>query len=84
MRGGGAAAVVVSTQAFATFGSRTALENDFLLGILIALGFAITVLAYSVVPIFGGHINPSVLFAFLILKNLLLTPFYFVRFCSVG
>ena len=68
--------VAVSTQAFVAFGSgAVGLDNDFLLGVSMAFGFAIAVLAYSVAPISGGHINPAVSFAFFILKDLPVTHF---------
>jgi aquaporin PIP len=75
--------VAVSTQAFVAFGPGE-LDNDFLLGVSIAFGFAISVLAYSVAPISGGHINPAVSFAFFILKDLPLTEFisYVVAQCA--
>jgi MIP family channel proteins len=67
--------VAVSTQAFQAFDPDTELDNDFLLGVSIAFGFAISVLAYSVAPISGGHINPAVSFAFFILQDLPLMDF---------
>jgi MIP family channel proteins len=67
--------VAVSTQAFSAFDPDTKLDNDFLLAVSIAFGFAISILAYSVAPISGGHINPAVSFAFFILKDLPLIDF---------
>jgi aquaporin PIP len=76
--------VAVSTQAFVALAPGQPLDNSFLLGVSIAFGFAIAVLAYSVAPISGGHINPAVSFAFFILKDLPLTHFlsYLVAQCA--
>jgi MIP family channel proteins len=76
--------VAVSTQAFAAFAPGSELDNDFLLSVSIAFGFSIAVLAYSVAPISGGHINPAVSFAFFLLKDLPPTDFllYIIAQCT--
>jgi MIP family channel proteins len=74
--------VAVSTQAFAAFAPDSELNNDFLLGVAIAFGFAISVLAYSVAPISGGHINPAVSFAFFILQDLSFSDFIWYIFAQ--
>lgn len=40
------------------------------LGVALAFGIGISVLAYSIAPISGGHINPAVTLAFVILKQM--------------
>lgn len=40
------------------------------LGVALAFGIGISVLAYSIAPISGGHINPAVTLAFVVLKKM--------------
>jgi glycerol uptake facilitator-like aquaporin len=58
----------VSTQWMNT--SDDGLDNTFLTAVALAFGIGIAVLAYTIAPISGGHINPAVTFAFLILKKM--------------
>jgi glycerol uptake facilitator-like aquaporin len=48
----------------------TNLSDAFLTSVALAFGIGITVLAYSIAPISGGHINPAVTFAFMLLKKM--------------
>lgn len=61
---------VVSTQAFVVFDPDSGLDNTFLTAVPLAFGLAISVLAYSIAPISGGHINPAVTFAFVLLGDM--------------
>jgi MIP family channel proteins len=61
--------VAVSFQAFAS-GPEATLDNSFILGVSMAFGLAITVLAYTVAPISGAHLNPAVSLAFVLLGEL--------------
>jgi glycerol uptake facilitator-like aquaporin len=45
-------------------------SNTFLLAVAMAFGIGISVLAFAIAPISGGHINPAVTFAFVLLKGL--------------
>eukprot|EP00547_Thalassionema_nitzschioides_P000640 CAMPEP_0194213168 /NCGR_PEP_ID=MMETSP0156-20130528/13555_1 /TAXON_ID=33649 /ORGANISM="Thalassionema nitzschioides, Strain L26-B" /LENGTH=267 /DNA_ID=CAMNT_0038941139 /DNA_START=73 /DNA_END=876 /DNA_ORIENTATION=- len=40
------------------------------LGVSLAFGLGISVLAYTIAPISGGHINPAVTFAFILLRKM--------------
>lgn len=44
-------------------------DNTFLTAVALAFGIGIAVLAYSIAPISGGHINPAVTFAFVLLGD---------------
>mmetsp|Transcript_17127 Transcript_17127/g.28458 ORF Transcript_17127/g.28458 Transcript_17127/m.28458 type:complete len:283 (+) Transcript_17127:250-1098(+) len=46
------------------------LDNTFLTAVALAFGIGIAVLAYTIAPISGGHINPAVTFAFLVLGKM--------------
>lgn len=48
----------------------TNLSDAFLTSVALAFGIGIAVLAYSIAPISGGHINPAVTFAFMLLKKM--------------
>lgn len=41
-----------------------------ILGVSLAFGWGISVLAYTIAPISGGHINPAVTFAFILLRKM--------------
>lgn len=45
-------------------------DNAFLTAVSLAFGIGIAVLAYTIAPISGGHINPAVTFAFLVLRKM--------------
>ena len=51
-------------------GNPTDLSDSFLTSVALAFGIGIAVLAYSIAPISGGHINPAVTFAFMLLKKM--------------
>ena len=50
----------VSSQALTAFSPGTTNDNSFLTAVALAFGFGIVVLAYSIAPLSGGHINPAV------------------------
>ncbi|GAX16303.1 aquaporin-1 [Fistulifera solaris] len=50
-------------------------DNGLLVAIALAFGFAISVLAYTIAPVSGGHINPAVTFAFVVLGDFNLFQF---------
>jgi len=60
----------VSAQAMLGFNPADTNDNTFLTAVAIAFGFGITVLAYTIAPISGGHINPAVTFAFVLLGDM--------------
>jgi len=59
----------VSAQAEPVFNTN-ATSGAFLVTVALAFGFGISVLAYSIAPISGGHINPAVTFAFVLLGDM--------------
>jgi MIP family channel proteins len=59
----------VSTQALNS-NQNTTLDNTFLVSVALAFGLAVSCMVFSIAPISGGHINPAVSFAFLILGDL--------------
>jgi len=67
--------VAVSTQVFATLDSTGNLDNAFLMSVALAFGSAITVLAYTVAPWSGAHMNPAVTFAFWLLQKMNVVQF---------
>jgi len=67
--------VAVSTQVFATLDSTGNLDNAFLMSVPLAFGSAITVLAYTVAPWSGAHMNPAVTFAFWLLQKMNVVQF---------
>jgi glycerol uptake facilitator-like aquaporin len=48
----------------------TDLNDAFLTSVALAFGIGIAVLAFSIAPISGGHINPAVTFAFVLLRKM--------------
>ena len=46
----------------------TDLNDAFLTSVALAFGIGIAVLAFTIAPISGGHINPAVTFAFVLLR----------------
>lgn len=48
-------------------------DNSFLTAVAFAFGLVIAVLAYTIAPISGGHINPAVTFAFVLLGDMKIT-----------
>jgi glycerol uptake facilitator-like aquaporin len=75
--------VAVSSQAFAVRQQEegrgallhTTLDTAFIVGVAMAFGFAISVLAYTIAPISGGHMNPAVTLAFVLLGEMNLFQF---------
>lgn len=61
---------VVSSQALLGLDPDTTNDNTFLTAVAMSFGFAIVVLAYTIAPISGGHINPAVTFAFVLLGDM--------------
>ena len=61
---------VVSSQSLAAFDPNTSLDNSFLTAVALAFGIGIVVLAYSIAPISGAHINPAVTFSFMLLGEI--------------
>ena len=60
----------VASQAMAILNPGTTNDNTLLTAVALAFGFGITVLVYSIAPISGGHINPAVTLAFVILGQM--------------
>lgn len=60
----------VSSQSILGFNGSSQQDNSFLTAVATAFGFGITVLAYSIAPISGGHINPAVTLSFVVLKKM--------------
>jgi aquaporin PIP len=73
----------VSSQAIVGFDSEATIDNSFLTAVALAFGIGIAVLVYTVAPVSGGHINPAVTFAFVLLGDLspTLGVFYIVAQC---
>jgi len=67
--------VAVSTQVFATLDSTGNLDDAFLMSVALAFGSAITVLAYTIAPWSGAHMNPAVTFAFWLLQRMNVVQF---------
>ena len=61
---------VVSSQSLAAFDPNSSLDNSFLTAVALAFGIGIVVLAYSIAPISGAHINPAVTFSFMLLGEI--------------
>lgn len=59
----------VSSQSLTVFSSGVN-DNTFLVAVALAFGFGISVLAYTIAPISGGHINPAVTVAFMALGKM--------------
>jgi MIP family channel proteins len=74
----------VTSQAIVGFDADTTNDNSFLTAVALAFGLGISVLVYSVAPISGGHINPAVTFAFVLLGDLspMVGAFYMMAQCS--
>ena len=60
----------VSSQAMLGLNPEDTRSNTFLVAVALAFGIGISVLAYAIAPISGGHINPAVTFAFMLLKGI--------------
>ena len=60
----------VASQAMAILNPGTTNDNTLLTAVALAFGFGITVLVYSIAPISGGHINPAVTLAFVLLGQM--------------
>jgi glycerol uptake facilitator-like aquaporin len=61
---------VVSSQSILTLNPESGQQNAFLASVALAFGIAITVLIYGVAPISGGHLNPAVTMAFVMLGKM--------------
>jgi MIP family channel proteins len=73
----------VSSQAILGFDAEATIDNSFLTAVALAFGIGIAVLVYTVAPISGGHINPAVTFAFVLLGDLspMVGSFYVTAQC---
>lgn len=60
----------VSSQSMLGLNPEDTRSNSFLVAVALAFGIGISVLAYAIAPVSGGHINPAVTFAFMLLKGI--------------
>lgn len=60
----------VASQAMAILNPGSPNDNTLLTAVALAFGIGITVLVYSIAPISGGHINPAVTLAFVVLGQM--------------
>jgi glycerol uptake facilitator-like aquaporin len=60
----------VSSQSILTLNPESAQQNAFLASVALAFGIAIMVLIYGIAPISGGHLNPAVTMAFVMLGKM--------------
>ena len=60
----------ISIQAQQTAFGSAPIANDFVSSVSMAFGFGISVLAYCIAPVSGGHINPAVTFALWLVRDI--------------
>jgi MIP family channel proteins len=63
----------VAAQAMQVLNPGTTNDNTMLTAVSLAFGIGITVLVYSIAPISGGHLNPAVTLAFVVLGQMDIT-----------
>lgn len=77
--------VAVSLQSASTLHPSSELETSFVSTVGLAFGLAIAVLVYTIAPISGGHLNPAVTLAFVIMGQMdIVTGVYYMLAQCLG